>query len=134
MFGDGIADVEIKPGDGLTAKVLLLVEQRKRAFFTGQVHRRHIRRALDRVHPVFRQLNRRPAAIARTGHDQGIGEPGNAEADAALGLGLALLFRQREVGNVDGVVHHSHRGNDQRFQLGDVETGVVGERVFDQLG
>ena len=75
VFGDGVADIEIKPGNSLSGQELVLVEQWEGPLFTGQIHRRHVGSALDRPHPVFRQLNRSPAAITCAGQDQGIGQP-----------------------------------------------------------
>ncbi len=95
---------------------LLGVEQREGAFLARQLGAGAVGRRLDGGHPALGQRDGLRCAVARAAQDQRIGQAGDAEADAALGLRLLALRGQRVVGDVDGVVEEAHGGRRQRLQ------------------
>jgi hypothetical protein len=87
---------------------------------------------LDCRHPALGEFHRLGRAVARTAQDECVGEPGDTEADAALGLRLLLLRRQRIVGDIDHVVEEAHSRGRQRLHADHVESGIRRERLVDQ--
>ena len=72
------------------------------------------------------ELRRLRRAVAHAGEDQRVGEAGDAEADAPLGLGLLALRRQRIVRDVDDVVEEAHGQLSTRSSsLAAVEAGAA---------
>ncbi len=84
------------------------VEQRECAALGGQVGRGRVRRIAQDLGDAPRLRARRLAVIAQAEHDQRVAQPGEAQPDAALGLRLGLLLRQRPDGDVEHVVEHAH--------------------------
>ena len=111
---------------------LLRVEQREGALLARQLGAGEVGGLLDGGHPALGQRNRLGRAVANAAQDQRIGEAGDAEADAALGLRLLPLRRQRIVGDVDGVVEEAHGRGRQRLQPRLVELRLRRERLVDQ--
>ena len=72
---------------------LLGVEQREGALLARQLGAGAVGGLLDGGHPALGQRDRLGRAVAHAGEDQRIGEAGDAEADAALGLGLLASAR-----------------------------------------
>ena len=134
VFGDRLAHILIQRGDGLARQIGVRVEQREGALFGGEIDRGEIGRARELVHPFADERDALVRAIARPAHDERVGKPRHAEADAALGLCLMLLLGQREARHVHHIVHGAHGGAHQRIEFVLVERGVVAERVLHQCG
>ena len=132
VLRDGVLDVLIQRLDMLAREIGVLVVKREGALFLGQIDRGQIGRALDRAQPAFGQAHGLGPAVTRAAHDQRIGQTGHAQTDAALGLGLVALGLQREIGDVDDVVHHPHRPAHQFVQLISIDPGTVPERIGHQ--
>ena len=91
VAGDGAAHLlgqALHVGGGQEA---LGVVEREGALLARQLGAGEIGGLLDRRHPALRQRHRLGRAVAHAAQDQRVGEPGDAEADAALGLGLLAL-------------------------------------------
>ena len=108
------------------------VVEREGALLARELGARQIGGVLDGRHPALGQSDCLRRAVAHAAQDQRVGEAGDAEADAALGLGLLPLRRQRIVGDVDDVVEEAHGRGRQLLQAGGVEAGVRRERLLDQ--
>ena len=134
VLADRRAHVLIQPADGLAGQVLLGVIERERPLFRGELARGEEGPALDRLHPGLGEPDRVLAAVARPAHDERVGEPGHAEADAPLGPGLVGLPGQGEARDVDDVVHHAHGHRDQGLERRHVEMGALRERIAHQGG
>ena len=132
MFGNFGAHIRIHRLHGARGQVALGVEQRKRALFARQLHGPQVRGAGDGVQPAFGLTRRFVGTIAQTDHQQRIGQPGDAKADAALGRRLAGLRLKRKARGIDHVVHHPHGSADQLDQLILVQRGGLAKRVRHQ--
>ena len=67
--------------------------------------------------------------VAQAQHHQRIGQPSEAQSDAAGLQGLQALLFQRPAGQVDHVVQHAHGGGRQGGQADIVEVRPVSERL-----
>ena len=117
-FGDRSAHVIAEALDRRALGIARGVVERKGALLRSQPRRRQVGRPLQAAHPLRDQAVRRLAAVARPAHDERVGEPGDAEPDAPLGLRLVMLRRDGEARAVDGVVEHPDGGGGERLQRG----------------
>ena len=131
---DGLPQLRLQGGDALARQVGLPVVERKGALLAGQRHRRQIGGAPEAPHPKLGQAHRLGRAVAHAAHDQGIGQTGDAEADAALGQGFLTLGLQGKFRDVDGVVEHPQRHRDQVVERLQIEARAFGEGIADQAG
>jgi hypothetical protein len=81
---------------------------------------------------LARHVARTVGVVAQLEHDQRIAEAGEAEADPALVLRFLELLFERPVCGVEHVVEHAHRGVDHLAEGGEVEAGLLAERVLDE--
>ena len=132
MLADRFAHILVHCFHRTGRKIGLCVEQRERALFLGQIDRRQIGGAGDRVHPLIRLTRRFFRAIAQTDHQQRIGQTGDAQTDPALGLRLLALRFQWELRRIDDVVHHPHSGGDQFAQRRNIQRRRIAKRIADQ--
>ena len=134
VAGDGLAHLLRQALHMRRRQEALGVVEREGALLARQLGACQIGRPLDGRHPALRQCHRLRRAVAHAAEDQGVGEPGDAEADAPLGLGLLLLRGQRVVGDVDGVVEEAHGCAGERFEASLVEPRLGRKRLVDQSG
>ena len=134
VFGHGGAHIFIHRLHGAAGEIGVGVEEGEGALFLGQFHRGEIGGAGDAVHPALGLFGGLFRAVAHALHQKGIGEAGDAKADAALGLGFLPLLFQREVRDIDHVVHHPDGGADQFIQFGLVHMGRGLEGLAHQPG
>ena len=90
------------------------VVKRELSFLFSQQSRCAIGFALDDPEPPASQRYRVAAAVGRAKEQQCVGESGDAEADAALGLRFLFLLRERVGRNVDDIIQHPHCSLSQR--------------------
>ena len=124
--------ISIELAHALPGEVGLAVEQREGTLLGRDMRRGDIGGAVDQPGPALGDVGRVRRAIARSHHHQRVRQPGQAEADASLGVGLAPLLLQGKSRGVDGVVEHAHRDADQFGECRLVDVGGRGERVAHQ--
>ena len=108
--------------------------QINRGFHAGEVDRGDVGGLLQSPEPGAGELDRFIGAVANPHHHEGVGEAGDAEADAPLGGGFAGLGFEGKPGDVNRVVEHANGGADGGVKGGGVEGGVVFKRVADEAG
>ena len=134
MGSDGVVDVGRQRLDMGPRQIGIHVKERKRALFLCELYARTIGGMADGSQPQAYQLQAARRTITDLAEDQRVGQAGDAQPDAALGLGFGILRIQREARHIDGIVHHPHGAGDQPIQLCHVQHGGVLERVAHQLG
>ena len=110
------------------------VEQREGTALGGQIGAGVVGRVAHRRRDVGGHGAGRLGVVAQAQHHQRIAQPGEAQADTALGHRFGLLLRQRPDGDVEHVVEHA---DGHRAHLGktDLVEGCVGlERALHEVG
>ncbi len=113
-------------------QILVRVEQRKRAFFFRDLHRRRIGRPVEARKPALDEPQAFRRAVARAAEDERIGEAGDAQPDAPLRHRFGALLRQRKARNIDDVVEKPHGRAGEPLQFGFVQFRILLERVLHQ--
>ena len=119
--GDGSAHLLVEPLDEGALQEALLVEEREAALLGGKLGGGEIGGPRDRLGPGLGELDRARTAVAHAAEDERVGQPGDAEPDAPLGVRLVALLGKREVGHLGHVVHHAHGDRHQALELAHVE-------------
>ena len=132
MLGDGGAHVGVEVAHGLAGQVFFGVVEGERPLFRRQPRRGQIGGALDLLHPGLGEGHRLAAAVTDAAHDQGVGQPGDAEAHASLRYCLVGLLGQGKAGDVDGIVEHAHRRRRKSAEGTSIESRPRRERRLDQ--
>ena len=134
MAADGVADIVVHPAHGAGGEEGIGVEEGEGALFAGKLDAGAVGGAGDAVHPEAGGGDGVIGAVAQAGHQERVGEAGDAKADAALGLRLGRLGGEGEARDVDDIVHHAHRGGDEVVERVEVERGGGAEGVVDEAG
>ena len=97
-------------GEARRREIALCVEQRERALLLRQLDRGRVGCVAHASRAMRAAMRARLfAVVTQAEHDQRVAQPGEAEADAALGHAPRRLLRQRPDGGVEHVVEHAHR-------------------------
>ena len=134
MFGNSRADIVIKLSHACPGQIGRRLEQGERPLFPGQIHAGQIGRPAHRGQPAFGQSHGLIGAIAHPAKDQGIRQPGHAQADPPFRLRLVPLGRQGKIGDVDGIVQHPHGHRHQTAQLVQIQLRPRAKRIAHQTG
>lgn len=126
--------VGVEPLEHGVVAVGARIEQRESALLARQFRARLPGRVLDHPHPGARGFGGLRRAIAQPAHNQRIGKPGDAQADAPLGPRLLALGAKRVLRNVDDVVEKAHRRGDGFRQLPGIHRRGCAERIVHEGG
>ena len=122
--GDAVANLCGQVADVAGREIGVAVEQREGTLGFRQLDRRQIGGGLDGRHPFPGPGGGGLGTVAQAAHDEGIGEPGHAEADAPLVPRFLALLLEGKERDVDDIVHHAHGGRRGVGQRGGIEPGL----------
>ncbi|SPC13504.1 hypothetical protein CT19431_60168 [Cupriavidus taiwanensis] len=134
MAADGLAHGLRQPAGEAAAQVGLGIEQGEGALLRRQFGRCQVGFVAHAFRDPRRQLPRRLGVVAQPQHHQRAAQPQEAQPDAALGVGLGLLFGQRPEGHVEHVVEHARRHAHHLGEGVEVERRLRRERLAHEAG
>ncbi len=133
VLADLLLDLGRQPGGEVAAgQVEVGVEEREGAALPGQFDGGEVGAVAHEGRDLGGLGARFLRVVAQPEHDEGVAEAGVTEPDAALGIGLGLLLRQRPVGGVEHVVQHARGQFHDAAEAGIVELGLRRERMRDE--
>ena len=96
VAGDAVPQILLQLADRFAGQKLVAIEEREGALLARDLDGGGIGRPAQRPHPGLAQRHRIAGPVARPAHDEGVGQPADAEPDAPLGPRLLFLLGQRE--------------------------------------
>ena len=121
------------PGQHRRRHLELLVHDRRRSFFLGQLQSGFPTNHRQLLCNIFGERHRFRRAVLHSQHRDRGAEPEEAHAVTALAIDLVLLPWQRQSVDLDHIVQHARKDADDFAECFPVETRVLGKRINDKF-